>query len=161
MTLKKLDCVIAALEALGRPAPSKELVTATGYTTQALYRYMQKLVDANRAYIAYKRIPEKGGPGNNFYLAGPAPEGYKAELQEASEEERKKRAEIRRTKMLVYSRNSKQRRRETAVPELSEQELFIPNRQYRPTPLAAPFEQLESVWHSIIKGEHHATSARR
>jgi predicted ArsR family transcriptional regulator len=158
MTIAKRNRTLAALESLGRPAASKELSLLTDLTEQSAYRHMCRLVAENKAYVAYTQTPAHGGRPENFYLSGPAPAGHKAALKEASEEERKARAEIRKAKRRASSRNSKQRRREAAAAALTEQELFTPNRRYCPTSLSEPFEQLEGVWHSILKGENHAHS---
>jgi hypothetical protein len=145
VTTAKRNRALVALESLARPAASKELIPLTGLNGQTVYRYMRRLVEENKAYVAYTKIPDRGGPAENFYLPGPMPAGYEATRKAASEEELKRRAAARKAKALVYSREFKRRKRLIFTP--------------KPSPLSEPFEQLEGVWYSIFKGENHATSA--
>ena len=162
MTTAKRNRTLAALESLAHPAASKELIALTGLNEQTVYRYMRRLVEENKAYIAYTKTPDRGGPAENFYLPGPMPTGYEVTRKAASEEERKRRATVRKAKALIYSREFKRRKRmEEKIKGLPDDDsMWIdPNFNPKPSPLAEPFEQLESVWHSIFKGENHGTSA--
>ena len=162
MTTAKRNRALAALESLGLPAASKELTPLTGLNEQTVYRYMRRLVEENKAHIAYTKIPDRGGPAENFYLPGPMPAGYEATRKAASEEELKRRAAVRKAKALIRSREFKRRKRlEEKIKGLPDDDsMWIdPNFKPKPSPLSEPFEQLESVWYSIFKGENHATSA--